>query len=227
MIYLFGGMAVLVAGLILFRTLANMDPARLARFVRWVGIAVLVAAGLFLLTREAVFPALIALGFAAFLRYQAAHGWRLASRGGAKPTAGQTSRVLTAYLDMTLDHATGETSGLVLQGRSKGRRLSEMTVKDLLALLAELRVEDPDGAQLLDAYLARVHPGADHQPPPRSSGSGMSVDEALDILGLDAGATEADIRDAHRRLMQQLHPDRGGTDYLAAKINAARDALLG
>jgi len=226
-IYLFGGMAVLAAGLILFRTLANMDPARLARFVRWVGIGVLVAAGIFLLTREAVFPALMALGFAAFLRYQAIHGWRLASGGGAKPSSGQTSKVSTPYLDMTLDHATGETSGLVLQGRFKGSRLSEMTVDDLLALLAELRVEDSDGAQLLDAYLARVHPDADHQPPPRSHSSGMSVEEALDILGLEAGATEDEIKDAHRRLMQQLHPDRGGTDYLAAKINAARDALLG
>lgn len=227
MIYLFGGMAVLIAGLILFRTLASMDPARLARFVRWVGIGVLVAAGIFLLTREAIFPAVMALGVAAFLRYQARQGWRLVSGAGAKPSAGQTSTVSTPYLDMTLDHATGETSGLVLQGRFKGSRLSEMTPNDLLALLAELRVEDPDGAQLLDAYLARVHPGTDHQPPPRTHSSGMSVKEALDILGLEPGATEADIRDAHRRLMQQLHPDRGGTDYLAAKINAARETLLG
>lgn len=54
----------------------------------------------------------------------------------------------------------------------------------------------------------------------------MTVEEALSILGLDAGASADDIRTAHRKLIAQLHPDKGGTDYLAAKINQARDHLL-
>ncbi len=227
MIYLLGGFAALLGGMLAWRTLATMDPARLTRVVRWVGIILLGAAGLYLLTREAVLPAVISLGMAGLLRYQATRGWRLG--GGPKPSPGQTSTVTTAWLEMTLDHGTGETSGLVLKGRFKGARLAELSLDDLLALRAELRIEDAESAQLLDAYLGRVHPDADAaaSPPPRTSSTGMTREEALDILGLEEGASEAAIRDAHRRLMQQLHPDRGGTDYLAAKINAARDYLLG
>ena len=226
MIFLLGGFAALLAGLVIWRTVATMDPARLTRVLRWGGIGVLAAAGLFLLTREAVLPALVALGGAALLRYQATRGWRPGA--GPRPSAGQSSTVSTSWLEMTLDHATGETSGLVLKGRFKGARLAELSLDDLLALRAELRVEDGEAAQLLDAYLSRVHPDAGATaPPPRSSAAGMTREEALDILGLEEGAGEAAIRDAHRRLMQQLHPDRGGTDYLAAKINAARDYLLG
>ncbi len=202
-----------------------MDPARLARVARWGGIGLLVVIGFFLLTREAVLPALVSLGAAALLRYQMSRGWPLG--GGSRPSAGQTSRVSTQWLEMTLDHGTGETSGLVLQGRFKGARLAELSLDDLLELRSTLRVEDDEAAQLLDAYISRVHPEAGTAPPPRSSAAGMTTEEALDILGLQAGANENDIRDAHRRLMQQLHPDRGGTDYLAAKINAARDHLLG
>lgn len=226
MIYFVVGFAVLIGGMVVWRTLATMDPARLTRVVRWAGIVLLVTAGLFLLTREAVFPALVTLGMAGLLRYQATSGWRFG--GGPKPSAGQTSVVATDWLEMTLDHGTGETSGLILKGRLKGARLAELSLDDLLALRNDLRVEDAESAQLLDAYLARLHPDADEAPPPpRASSTGITREEALDILGLEEGAGEGAIRDAHRRLMQQLHPDRGGTDYLAAKINAARDYLLG
>jgi curved DNA-binding protein CbpA len=54
----------------------------------------------------------------------------------------------------------------------------------------------------------------------------MSVDEAYQVLGLRPGASEADIREAHRRLMRTAHPDSGGSDWLAARINQARDVLL-
>ncbi len=225
-IYLFGGFAALLIGMVLWRTVANMDSARLTRIARWTGIALLLAAGVFLLTRQAVLPGLLSFAAATLLRLQATRGWRLG--GGPRPSPGQTSNVTTEWLEMTLDHGTGETSGLVLKGRFRGARLSELTLTDLLALRSELRVEDPEAAKLLDVYIARIHPDADTgAEPQRPASQGMTRDEALEILGLGEGAGEAAIREAHRRLMQQVHPDRGGSDYLAAKINAARDCLLG
>jgi hypothetical protein len=55
---------------------------------------------------------------------------------------------------------------------------------------------------------------------------GMSVEEAYQVLGLKAGASESGITEAHRKLIQKNHPDRGGSDYLAAKINLAKKTLL-
>jgi DnaJ homolog subfamily C member 19 len=68
--------------------------------------------------------------------------------------------------------------------------------------------------------------GESSQPPPRRAAGGMSVDEAYQVLGLHPGATEAEIRAAHHRLMRTAHPDSGGSDWLATRINLARDVLL-
>jgi DnaJ family protein C protein 19 len=67
-----------------------------------------------------------------------------------------------------------------------------------------------------------THPG--RRPPPRA---GMTRAEAYEVLGLRPGASESDIRDAHHRLMRAAHPDAGGSDWLASRINQARDVLLG
>jgi len=123
-------------------------------------------------------------------------------------------------------------TGTVLAGSYAGMRLEEMSRADLLDLLRECRTADEEGARLVEAYLDRVHPdwhgdfaGA-REPPPPPWGSEMTVEEAYEILGLAPGADEAQIKAAHHRLMMQLHPDHGGTDYLATKINRARDVLL-
>ncbi|MGE4063377.1 MAG: DnaJ domain-containing protein [Rhodospirillaceae bacterium] len=147
---------------------------------------------------------------------------------GAGPAS--DSRVTSAYLDMTLDLGTGAMDGEVTAGRAQGRRLSGMPLDDLLALLNEVAA-DVDSARLLEAYLDRAHPdwrettGAGPSAPPPAA-AGMSREEALRILGLQDGATVADVKAAYRKLMGQLHPDKGGSDYLAAKVNQAKDFLL-
>jgi len=137
---------------------------------------------------------------------------------------------------MSLDHDSGTMTGTVLRGEFAGMRLEELGRADLLALLRECRAEDEEGARLLEAYLDRVHPDwRDELAGERPGGSGsgghpgggdMTVEEAYAILGLGPGADAEAIKEAHRRLMVKLHPDHGGSDYLATKINRARDVLL-
>ncbi len=155
-----------------------------------------------------------------------------ATQAGASGTAGQSSSIRTRFLEMTLNHASGDMDGLVLEGEYQGRRLSELALDALLRLLDLCRREDSQSATLLEAYLDRTQ-GADWRqmapggPQAHPSSGPMNQEEALAVLGLASGADPAAIRDAHRRLMQRLHPDRGGSDYLAAKINEAKRVLLG
>lgn len=155
----------------------------------------------------------------------------LASKlGRAAPSAGQHSTVTSAILSMQLDHDTGELSGDVLMGQYQGWRLSEMERQQLQELLAYCQREDSDSVQLLDSYLQQRFPGeADFgaQQTAQESSNGMNRKEALAVLGLAEEASEEDIVAAHRTLMQKLHPDRGGNNYLAAKVNQAKDLLLG
>jgi hypothetical protein len=134
---------------------------------------------------------------------------------------------------MTLDHTNGEMDGLVMEGPMQGRRLSELGLDQLLDLLTLCRSSDAQSAAVLEAYLDRAHGDAWREhvqgegTAPPGAGPEMDRDEALAILGLTRGAGKEDIRAAHRRLMQRFHPDRGGSDYLAAKINEAKRVLLG
>jgi hypothetical protein len=149
-------------------------------------------------------------------------------------SAGQRSNVETRFIRMTLDHDSGEMNGRILEGRYAGEDLRSLSLEQLLELLAGYSREDEESAALLRAYLDRVHGDSwqgreQAQADTGTSGfSGhMSRHEAYDILGLDEGASEEQIIEAHRRLMQKLHPDRGGSTFLAAKINQAKDFLLG
>ncbi len=154
-----------------------------------------------------------------------------AAQAGASGPAGQTSSIRTRFLEMTLDHASGDMDGLILEGEYQGQRLSELAREALLRLLDLCRREDVQSASLLEAYLDRTlgeewRQTAPGGPQAQASSGPMNPEEALAVLGLAAGADPAVIRDAHRRLMQRLHPDRGGSDYLAAKINEAKRVLL-
>jgi hypothetical protein len=227
MFALIGGVALLGGLLLLIYLFVNTDPAKLARGLKWttLGIGVALCVALLLSGR-------FNLLWLPFLTL-ALPLWRRLRGGFGSPAPGASSGASTPYLRMALDHDTGAMSGTVLAGRFTGMRLDELGLPDLLSLLRECRAADEDGARLLEAYLDRLHPdwrggfGAeDGGATSRSTSADISVDEAYAILGLAPGADAAAIKAAHHRLMMQLHPDHGGTDYLATKINRARDMLL-
>jgi hypothetical protein len=158
---------------------------------------------------------------------------------GARQAGGQ-SQVETDWLRMTLDRATGDMDGEVLRGRWIGRRLSQLNFRDLVALWRRC---DAQSAALLEAWLDRTQaadwreqaaalaaqddaqagkPGGGPAP-----GAGMTREQAWEVLGLPPGSSPEAIRAAHRRLMKLAHPDQGGSTWLAAQVNRAKDMLLG
>jgi hypothetical protein len=238
MLYLLGGFAILGGLLMLVYLFVNADPARLARNLKWTGISiagVAVVALVLLPPAREIAALLLPLAMATPLLARV----RSVLDRYRTPAGGQTSTVATAFLRMTLDHDTGTMEGTILRGQFAGMRLDELGPAELLALLRECRAEDDEGARLLEAYLDRVRPdwrdelagsgagaGAGGSGGARPVSGDMTVEEAYAILGLSPGADAEAIREAHRRLMVKLHPDHGGSDYLATKINRARDLLL-
>lgn len=157
---------------------------------------------------------------------------------GTRSDGPQVSAIRTRFLAMRLDHASGAMDGEVLAGPFAGRQLGALDLDALLRMLELYRESDGQSASLLETYLDRERgdhwrsrdpgtagPGAGPGPA-ASVGGPMSEAEACSILGLKPGADVGAVRAAHRRLMQKLHPDRGGSDYLAAKINEAKQVLL-
>lgn len=162
----------------------------------------------------------------------------LAIDAALAPAKSHISRVNTRFLKLVLDHRTGQVTGDIVDGPFAGRRIESLRVDDLVDLMVHYTKEDPESARLVEAYLDRTSPtwrdryGADGQPKADSftasarPGGPMSKSEALKILGLQLGATADEVRAAHRRLLQEHHPDRGGDPNMAARINQARDVLL-
>jgi hypothetical protein len=248
LIWLLVGLAVLAVLLGLGRLFVGAVPRALATGLRWTGAGVLggLAVPVFLSGRimPAALLVMAALWVVGRLPPGALRmlgipvGGPFGGTRGGRPSAGQSSAIESTHLRMTLDHDSGTFSGTVLDGRFRGRTLAELSRPELMDLLAELRVADERGASLLEAWLDRVvgpewrdaegagpadaQAGADA--PPR--GEAMTVDEAYRILGLEPGADEEAVREAHRRLMRHTHPDAGGSAWLAARVNAAKDLLL-
>lgn len=234
--YLILGLGLLIGLFLIARGIASADPRRLAQMLRWTGAGLGLAFVLFLVFtgRIGVLLWLGPLVYAIIMRWRMVRG-RAKARAG--PADGQASHVDTASLHMWLDHDTGVMGGKIRRGRYQGHALADLELDELLLLLDELRQDDPQSVQLLEAYLDRSYPdwrggaeddnadadGAASRPPPRG---GMSVEEAYGILGLKPGAAESEIKEAHRRLMLKNHPDQGGSTYLAARINQAKDVLL-
>lgn len=221
---LIGAAAILWLGTLV---LLRADAAKLANGLRFAGPTALIVLGTgMLLLGRAQFAGLLISGGLAWM-YSARR------RIAATPSRGKHSTVRSAALEMELDHDNGSLEGVVLAGTHEGRVLGEMNEADLMSLHSEL-VQDVESLQLLEAYLdgrfagwrerAQANMGAGLSRPPASGA--MTEKEAYQILGLEPGASAADIRKAHRRLIQRLHPDLGGTSFLAARINEAKDFLL-
>jgi hypothetical protein len=233
-IYFFLGIALLIGLLLIARWYVQAPPAQVA------GMAKLIA---FLLILAAI-VALVALGRLSWAMFvlPALLPWLMRIRSmkrmwkAAKgPARGQSSNVSTETLAMELDHDSGEMDGSVLAGPFEGRRLSDLDAVLLADLYRWMAKADMQGARLLEAYLDRTlgsewraasGAGDAQSEQPADSQAAMSREEAYDVLGLSPDADDEAVRRAYRRLMQHVHPDKGGSPYLAAKINAAKALLL-
>ncbi len=159
-----------------------------------------------------------------------AKGGTFAGFGFPGAEKGKKSTVATQVLAMELDHDSGTMDGEVLMGPLMGRRLSSLSADEMQALHRLCCDVNDQSQALYEAWLDRARPdwrdgfGKDAGRP--ATGGTMTVEDAYAVLGLKKGASTEDIRAAHRRLMKQVHPDAGGSDYLAAKINEAKDLLL-
>ncbi|MBR0651114.1 DnaJ domain-containing protein [Roseomonas terrae] len=221
------GGIVLVAVMLGLRAFANARVGTVKAALAWIagGLGVVLFAALLFSGRG--LQAIWAIALLAPLLMRSWHAWRSArtfSRGG-QASPGQETRVETATLAMVLHHDSGRMTGTVTAGVFAGADLAALALADLRALLADCERQDPESVPLLEAWLDRAHP--EWRDAAQPSEGAMDRAEALAVLGLAEGATEAEIRAAYRRLMRAAHPDQGGSAWLAARLNAARDLLLG
>lgn len=223
------GLVALVAALWVLNIISKADPRVGARVLKAGGGLLALGFGVFLGLRGEIGIA-IPLGIFGL----GLLGWMPFGPAGfsdrTRKSGGQASRVRTAWLEMALDHDTGEMRGTILAGRYKGAALESLNTEALVDLLAQA---DDETRALLIPYLDRRDPGwREHAQgdaatgrPSATSGK-MSDEEAYQILGLETGASADDIGRAHRALMKKFHPDQGGSTYLAARINEAKEILL-
>lgn len=215
--------------------LLRAKPSALARVLRIVlvvlggiGVGAMLIFGLRFL--PGLLPELLGLAGIVITALIARAARHRPSGGFSSPGHGQRTEVRTAFLQAWIDHGSGDVGGTILTGRFAGRTLDALSDAELIELRGECAA-DADSLRVLEAYLDRRlgsdWRNAQQQQPPRGPRTDMTHDEALAVLGLSEGATADEIRAAHRRLIQRMHPDVGGTADLAARINRAKDVLLG
>jgi hypothetical protein len=225
------GVVVLILLLWAVNAFSRADPKQAARVVRFMGGGAVLIFAAFLLVRGEIGLAIpigaVGLGLLGWISL-----WPATFGGRTQKSPGQASRVRSAFLEMELDHDSGAMRGRILAGRYAGASLDALDAPTLIGLLGAI---DADSRQLLMAYLDRREPGwrehaeGDAAAGYRSSATPtgkMTEEEAYQILGLQSGAGAQEIARAHRSLMKKLHPDQGGSTYLAARINEAKDVLL-
>lgn len=230
------GLATLILLWWVSKLFTGANPQALARAIKTVGGVGSLGVAALLMLRGRLDMAIFIGGLGAWLLGWSAYGpggirfpW-----GGGDETPGQRSKVSSALLEMELDHDSGGMNGRVRAGSFAGRGLDDLSLPEIGRLMGECLAQDPEGARLLEAYLDRRSPGwREHADRDRDAGQGrapgtgaMTQQEAYEILGLQPGAGEEAIREAHRALMKRIHPDAGGTSGLAARVNQAKDTLL-
>jgi hypothetical protein len=224
------GILVLVLALWAMHAYSKADPKQLAKLLRWTGGSAALAGATFLAARGQIGLAIplgaVGLGLLGWIQL-----WPASFGARTQKSPGQVSRVRSAFVEMELDHDTGAMRGRVLAGKYEGVTLDALDVATLAGVLADI---DDESRALLAAYLDRRAPqwrenteggaAAGRGIPPRSGK--MTEEEAYQILGVQPGASAEEIGRAHRALMKKLHPDQGGSTYLAARVNEAKDVLL-
>lgn len=230
------GLAVLLVGLWALARYTRGDPRQMVALAQKhgkqaVGVVLLGASAFFAVRGNWVATAFLAPIGLGLLKVGPWAGGPFAKN--TTKAAGQRSTVRSVYLEMELDHDTGAMSGFVRRGAYQGINLDMLDEAALGTLMREV-AEDPDSRGLLEAYLDRRFPGrrehvnedARARQSRPSVSQAMAEEEAYQVLGLPLGASADDIRAAHRALMKRLHPDQGGSTWLAAKLNQAKDLLL-
>lgn len=225
--YYVTALAMLTVAFFMLLLFVRASPSSIASVLRIVGPLIVAVAGLVLIfAGRAVYglPLLILGG-----------SWLARNRqvGNVYTPEGATSTVRSAWLEMQLDHDSGKLDGTILLGELEGEQLSSLSEEELLKLYPQLQ-NDSESASLMEAYLdSRLAGWREDMQPGGSSGQGsspssgpMTKEEAYQVLGLSPGAGTQEIRSAHRRLMKAVHPDSGGSTFLAARINEAKDTLL-
>lgn len=242
--YLILGIAVLLGLIMMGKWFASAQPAQISKVLKILGVSLLLLVILFFAATGRLMWALFMLPVLLPWLMRMRSAARMAKNFSrmSKGSSGQTSDVETKYLKLSLDHGSGEMAGKILLGEYAGRQIEDMQVSELIELLAECMVDDEQSAQVLEAYLDRMYPEWRDQVNAEAynnethehgrgwgakpSVDGMSQNEAFEVLGLSPSATEKEIKEAYHRLISNLHPDHGGSTYLAAKINQAKDILL-
>ncbi len=214
--------AVFLAVVLLLPKLASANPSTVAGGFRHSLAGSVFAMSAFFALRG-LFPIAVSLFLVALALYGAQKGF-----GRTQRSSGQKSSVRTSVLSMWLVHDTGEMDGDVIAGKFAGKQLSQLKLPELIDLLGECIAAKDQSESLLTAYLDRMHPEWREQGKQAGAGSSsMSRADALEILGLEEGATKKEIRAAYRAMMKQHHPDNGGSQWFAARINEANQVLGG